>query len=178
MLMFCSSGGVVAQAFKSLPSRKYYAEYFQVISRPISLSQIRSKVSQSKYDGWPGFEDDVLLIRKNAEEYNAEGSDIVKDARTLEVSVLSSLSFPHFRISSLSPLLFPPPLPLPSIPIPSSFLPCFALKGVWGMFDGLMVQTYFLRRLHDEKVKLGDPASSGIKLRLNLGPEQDRKSVV
>ena len=40
------------------------------------------------------------------------------------------------------------------------------------MFSRLIVQTYFLRRLHDEKVKLGDPASSGIKLRLNLGPEQ------
>ena len=108
MLMFCSSGGAVAQAFKNLPSRKYYAEYFRVIARPISLSQIRSKVSQSKYDGWSGFEDDVLLIRKNAEEYNAEGSDIVKDARTLEVSLflfLVSLLLPSPLLSSFISLL-------------------------------------------------------------------------
>lgn len=38
-------------------------------------------------------------------------------------------------------------------------------------------QAYFNRRLHDEKVKLGDPVSSGIKLRLNVGSEQVPASV-
>ncbi|KAF8543405.1 hypothetical protein BDD12DRAFT_820159 [Trichophaea hybrida] len=115
------SGGLVAQAFKNLPSKKFYAEYFRVIARPISLNQIRNRASNSIYEQWSDFEEDILLIRKNAEEYNAEGSDIVKDARTLE--------------------------------------------------------TFFNRRLHDEKVKLGDPVSSGIKLRLNVGPEQAPASV-
>jgi hypothetical protein len=76
---------LVAQAFKNLPSRKFYAEYFRVIARPISLNQIRTRVSNGTYEQWSDFEEDILLIRKNAEEYNAEGSDIVKDARTLEV---------------------------------------------------------------------------------------------
>lgn len=56
-----------------------------MIARPISLNQIRTRVSNGTYEQWSDFEEDILLIKKNAEEYNAEGSDIVKDARTLEV---------------------------------------------------------------------------------------------
>ncbi|KAI5800530.1 hypothetical protein FPQ18DRAFT_253151 [Pyronema domesticum] len=106
------SGGLISQAFKNLPSRKFWADYYHTIERPISLNQIRTRILNSGYENWAAFEEDVLLIRKNAEAYNAEGSDIVEDARTLE--------------------------------------------------------KFFLSRLHDEKSKIGDPAPSGIKLRLNV----------
>lgn len=81
----CNSGDLVAQYFKNLPSRKFYADYYRVISRPTSITQIQKNVKAGKYQQWSEFEEDFGLIKKNAEEYNAEGSDIVRDARLLEV---------------------------------------------------------------------------------------------
>jgi hypothetical protein len=62
-----------------------------LIARPISLNQIRNKANDGKFQNWAEFENEVLLIRKNAEEYNAEGSNIVIEARTLEVIVYVDL---------------------------------------------------------------------------------------
>lgn len=72
-----------------MPSRKFWADYYHTIERPISLNQIRTRILNSGYENWAAFEEDVLLIRKNAEAYNAEGSDIVEDARTLEVNKIT-----------------------------------------------------------------------------------------
>lgn len=48
---------------------------------------MQRNVKNGKYQQWSEFEEDWSLIKKNAEEYNAEGSEIVKDARLLEVWV-------------------------------------------------------------------------------------------
>jgi len=71
-----------------LPSRKYWADYFRLIERPISLKQISNKVKDGHYRQWADFEEDVCLIRKNAEQYNREGTDIIKHARYLEVCLV------------------------------------------------------------------------------------------
>lgn len=80
-----SSGEVVSYHFKTLPARKSYPDYYQVIQQPISLNQIRSRAKDGTYRTWAEFEEAVYLIRKNAEQYNDEASEIVKDARALEV---------------------------------------------------------------------------------------------
>jgi hypothetical protein len=55
---------------------------------------IKKKVSLGEYSSWSAFEKVVTLIRKNAEEFNAEGSDIIKDARVLEVRMVG-WKLPH-----------------------------------------------------------------------------------
>ena len=72
--------------FKSLPSKKAYGDYYRLVKRPISLGQIQKRVKDGKYPQWSEFEEDVLLIKKNALQYNDGQSDVVKDARELEVS--------------------------------------------------------------------------------------------
>lgn len=79
-------GEPVAHYFLNLPSKKLYGEYFRIIKQPISLNMIKKKVTQGEYTRWVDFENAVALIKKNAEEFNDEGSDIVKDARKLNVS--------------------------------------------------------------------------------------------
>jgi hypothetical protein len=76
----------VSQFFKNLPSKKLYGDYYRLIKKPVSLTQIQKRAKEGKYHGWSDFEEDLLLIRKNAEEYNAPGSEIIKDARELEVN--------------------------------------------------------------------------------------------
>lgn len=51
---------------------------------------IKRKIPLGEYPTWSTFENAVSLIRKNAEEFNAEGSDIIKDARVLEVWMFGS----------------------------------------------------------------------------------------
>jgi len=76
---------LVSMYFKNLPSKKTYGDYFRVVKRPISLGQIQKRIRDGKYPQWSEFEEDVFLIKKNALQYNAEKSDVVKDAREMEV---------------------------------------------------------------------------------------------
>lgn len=71
--------------FKNLPSKKTYGDYFRVVKRPISLGQIQKRIKDGKYPQWSEFEEDVFLIKRNALQYNAEKSDVVKDACEMEV---------------------------------------------------------------------------------------------
>lgn len=78
-------GELVAHYFLNLPSKKLYGDYFRIIKTPISLNMIKKKIVLGEYPKWTDFEQAVALIKKNAEEFNDEGSDIVKDARRLDV---------------------------------------------------------------------------------------------
>lgn len=90
LLTIVFRGELVAHYFLNLPSKKLYGDYFRIIKTPISLNMIKKKIIQGEYLKWSDFEHAVGLIKKNAEEFNDEGSDIVKDARRLEVGIPST----------------------------------------------------------------------------------------
>ncbi|RPB14325.1 Bromodomain-containing protein [Morchella conica CCBAS932] len=92
MALVDEAGEPVAHYFLNLPSKKLYGEYFRIIKQPISLNMIKKKVTQGEYTRWVDFENAVALIKKNAEEFNDEGSDIVKDARKLNTYFVKRLA--------------------------------------------------------------------------------------
>lgn len=79
-----SDGHVVAEAFRTLPSRKLYPDYYQIITKPVSLSQITRNLKQGKFDSLNAFFADLSTMCSNAKTYNEEGSWIYEDASAIE----------------------------------------------------------------------------------------------
>lgn len=72
-------------AFQKLPSKKEYPDYYQIIPKPYSLSDIQKKVLKAKYSDSDASEFllDFKLIHDNANIYNDPESWIVLDARKI-----------------------------------------------------------------------------------------------
>lgn len=70
-------------AFVKLPSKKLYADYYELIENPISLAEIHKKVSKSAYADSKEFVGDFQLMYDNAVKYNDPDSWIVHDAQKL-----------------------------------------------------------------------------------------------
>lgn len=70
--------------FLELPSRKDYPDYFKVIKKPISLTDIRANLDAGKYASIEDVKKDLMLMLDNARTYNVEGSLIYEDANFLE----------------------------------------------------------------------------------------------
>ncbi|KAF7683648.1 SWI/SNF chromatin-remodeling complex subunit snf22 [Astathelohania contejeani] len=67
--------------FMTLPSRKHYPDYYQVIKNPISISCIKKKLDS--YTSLGELLDDLFLMFDNAMAYNLEDSVVYKDAEYL-----------------------------------------------------------------------------------------------
>ncbi|MEN2496099.1 MAG: hypothetical protein MHMPM18_000662 [Marteilia pararefringens] len=76
-------GVPLKQMFLRLPSKSKFAEYYEEIKRPITLSNISNKVNQLKYLN--GFEllNDICLLVYNAQLYNLEESEIFQNSQTI-----------------------------------------------------------------------------------------------
>ncbi|XP_052781676.1 protein polybromo-1-like isoform X8 [Mya arenaria] len=77
-------GRLLRQIFMYLPSKKDYPDYYKVITDPIDLSIIESKIKNNKYPSEYNLMSDMDLMFKNARHYNEEGSQVYSDAQTLE----------------------------------------------------------------------------------------------
>ncbi|XP_049837847.1 protein polybromo-1 isoform X3 [Schistocerca gregaria] len=75
--------------FQLLPSKKRYPEYYEVIENPIDLKMIATKIQQNKYQTLNDLEKDLLLMTRNACQFNEPGSQIYKDAKALR-KIISS----------------------------------------------------------------------------------------
>lgn len=69
--------------FQLLPSKIDYPDYYQVITEPIDLKIIGTKIKNGCYQSLNELERDLLLMCRNAKHYNEPGSQIYKDANTL-----------------------------------------------------------------------------------------------
>ena len=69
--------------FRLLPSQKRYPEYYKVITEPIDLKIIATKIVENKYANMNQLEDDIGQMCKNAQLFNEPGSQIYKDARII-----------------------------------------------------------------------------------------------
>ncbi|CUM65286.1 uncharacterized protein PRCAT00002921001 [Priceomyces carsonii] len=79
-----SDGHNVAEIFMTLPSRKLYPDYYQVIKQPVSINQAKKNIKQEKFDSFEAFVDELKLMCSNAKAYNEEGSWVYEDAETIE----------------------------------------------------------------------------------------------
>lgn len=64
--------------FMELPDRAHYPDYYQLIERPICLSQIQTKLAE--YSSVYAFMEEIELLFSNALRYNLEGSQVYEDA--------------------------------------------------------------------------------------------------
>lgn len=76
-------GEPLSEPFMRLPSRKQYPDYYVVIRRPMTLSEVRTKLKQKEYPTWSDLKADLELICTNAKRFNMRDSDIWLKARDL-----------------------------------------------------------------------------------------------
>ncbi|KAJ1355467.1 Protein polybromo-1 [Parelaphostrongylus tenuis] len=101
----------LSDPFLELPSRSYYPDYFDEISRPMSLFMINRKLKRNGYTAFEELFKDFIQIFENACEYNMETSDIfiaaqklqnlaIRKARELQPSLDLSLYGKKFKYPS------------------------------------------------------------------------------
>jgi chromatin structure-remodeling complex subunit RSC1/2 len=78
------NGQFVSSPFERLPDMRDYPDYYNTISEPISLDEIRKKIKQRKYKDVQQFIDDMKLMFANAKYYNEKESLVFKQATILE----------------------------------------------------------------------------------------------
>ncbi|CAF0899175.1 unnamed protein product [Rotaria sp. Silwood1] len=74
---------VMSEIFLFLPSRKLYPDYYLIVTNPIDLKMIATKIQKSQYLTLDDMENDLLLMISNAKKYNDPKSQIYKDACAL-----------------------------------------------------------------------------------------------
>ncbi len=70
--------------FMEKPSKKDYPDYYEVIHNPMDMKTINERINSNVYKNVEDFIQDARLMFNNCRQYNEEGSEIVKDANTLE----------------------------------------------------------------------------------------------
>ncbi|XP_057702350.1 protein polybromo-1-like isoform X1 [Corythoichthys intestinalis] len=79
-----SQGLLISEPFLELPSRKDYPDYYQQITQPLCLHQIKSKLRNNEYDTVEHIDSDLTLMFENAKRYNVPHSPIYKRALKLQ----------------------------------------------------------------------------------------------
>ncbi|ESO11119.1 hypothetical protein HELRODRAFT_194900 [Helobdella robusta] len=80
--------------FRTLPLRKEYPDYYQIIKQPIDMNIIELKIKHDKYLNLMSLSLDFELMFNNARQYNEETSMIYRDADVLE-------RFMHSKLQSI-----------------------------------------------------------------------------
>jgi protein polybromo-1 len=79
-----SSGRHLISMFLEKPSKKDYADYYQVISTPIDMKMIDHNIKSDVYPNEEALIKDFKLMFDNCRLYNEDGSQIYMDANKLE----------------------------------------------------------------------------------------------
>ena len=65
--------------------QRLYEEYCSVVSEPMDISTIMSKMRAGEYENKYQFRRDVMLIFENCREFNEAGTEIVHCANSLTI---------------------------------------------------------------------------------------------
>ncbi|KAI0034332.1 hypothetical protein K488DRAFT_9522, partial [Vararia minispora EC-137] len=74
----------ISELFMHLVDRDAWAEYYEIIKEPRSLSEVSQKLSNSEYNTVLQAWQDLSLVFLNAKHFNEAGSQIYKDADVLQ----------------------------------------------------------------------------------------------
>ena len=84
-------------AFQTIPSEDEAPGYRDVVSQPISLSDIDGKIQTFKYSSWIKLTSDLKRMLSNAKKYNEAHSKVYEDAVILEKEVTNQIR--KFQVS-------------------------------------------------------------------------------
>lgn len=71
--------------FEKKPPKRDYPDYYKVIERATSISDVKTMVRQGKIKDWNTLAKEVRLIWENAKDYNEPGSHIYDMTEALQV---------------------------------------------------------------------------------------------
>lgn len=103
-----ATGRQLMKIFLRLPPRTQLPDYYALIAQPMDMARIQKKLDKAKYATPAEFKADFTLMFKNAQQYNAEGSDVYNDARRLQAA------FDKRFETLLADLAKPPPAAAPA----------------------------------------------------------------
>ncbi|CAF1187630.1 unnamed protein product [Rotaria sordida] len=75
---------ILSKPFMRLPTQKELPEYYDMIKNPVDFNKIKKKLSEYRYRSIDELEADVMLLCKNAQEFNMENSNIYEDSIILQ----------------------------------------------------------------------------------------------
>merc|ERR1712168_1238454 len=79
-----SDGRVLSEPFYKLPSRKELPDYYEVIRKPVDIAKIQQRIDDEKYEDMDALERDFMILCKNTQHYNEDGSLIFEDSIVLQ----------------------------------------------------------------------------------------------
>uniref|UniRef100_A0A3Q2DSR5 Protein polybromo-1 n=1 Tax=Cyprinodon variegatus TaxID=28743 RepID=A0A3Q2DSR5_CYPVA len=79
-----NQGQLISEPFLQLPSRKDYPDYYQQITQPLCLHQIKNKMKNNEYESVEHIDSDLTLMFENAKRYNIPHSSIYKRVLKLQ----------------------------------------------------------------------------------------------
>lgn len=68
----------MCEPFWRLPSRRFYPDYYKEIKNPVSLTQIRRKLTNHAYGTVSEVAGDMNIMFENAKKYNVQTSKLYK----------------------------------------------------------------------------------------------------
>jgi Bromodomain/Snf2-ATP coupling, chromatin remodelling complex len=81
----------LSDIFIEKPDPATFPDYYEIVDRPIAISDILRKCRNKLYASIPDFKDDWRLMFANAKKFNGEDSWVVQDASALEKELDRSL---------------------------------------------------------------------------------------
>lgn len=82
-----AEGRCISSMFQLLPSRSLYPEYYKIITDPVDLKIIATRIQEGTYTSLAELERDLMLLVKNARTFNEPGSLIYKDATAMKKAI-------------------------------------------------------------------------------------------
>ena len=81
--------------FLRLPSKRLYADYYDLIKKPIALDDIKRQLEHGGYATFSEVKQDFEQCFRNAKRYNVKESQIWRDAKHLHVCSSTALLCIH-----------------------------------------------------------------------------------
>merc|ERR1711983_608098 len=79
-----ADGRVLSEPFYKLPNRKELPDYYEVIRKPVDIAKIQKRIDEDNYEDMNALEKDFMLMCKNTQQYNEDGSLIFEDSIVLQ----------------------------------------------------------------------------------------------
>ncbi|KAK7430039.1 transcriptional regulator [Neonectria magnoliae] len=70
--------------FIKLPPKRDYADYYVIITNPICMNQISTRIKKEEYSSLSAMRKDFELMITNCQTYNEDGSILYQDAKTMQ----------------------------------------------------------------------------------------------
>ncbi|XP_032671562.1 protein polybromo-1 isoform X2 [Odontomachus brunneus] len=89
--------------FQLKPSKKLYPEYYDVIETPVDLKTVARRIQEGAYSSIGDMEKDLMLMCRNACQFNEPGSQIYKDAKLLKKIITAAAKRQDSGLGSNTP---------------------------------------------------------------------------